>query len=153
MGWFVVSICLPLLAPLFGLFILSRLPLPQSARSRLNYLVPFKDGQLCWIAIGFCASALYEVAVLAPYRRAVPEAAAGWINGWLIVLLVTASLIAAGGSIFPTRLHRPSHTSWFEHFSCFTSSLFLTVAAAASYALIHYRWLYALPIFAISGEQ
>ena len=62
MGWFIVSILIPLIAPIIGMLVLQRLPLPVN-NSEKHLLVPIKDGQLCWASVAFCALAMYEIAV------------------------------------------------------------------------------------------
>ncbi len=53
MGWFIVTVALPVLAPMISLICMKAFPLAiPSAQLALVKLV--RDGQLCWAAIGFC---------------------------------------------------------------------------------------------------
>jgi hypothetical protein len=51
MGWLLISIILPLVAPICALLFLRPLPLPPELAPLRNLVVPIKDGQLCWVAI------------------------------------------------------------------------------------------------------
>lgn len=65
MGWILVTVALPVLAPMISLICMKAFPLaiPSAQLALLNLV---KDGQLCWAAIGFCTSALYEMAAPCP---------------------------------------------------------------------------------------
>jgi hypothetical protein len=129
MGWFAVTILLPCLAPLIVCLVFRLLPLPGSAQIPL--LNAFKDGQLCWVAIGFCASAQYELA----QRQPSPD---DWAGGTLSALLVLSSLIAAGGAMFPIQNSAVRGLAWLKHYRCFVASLFVWLAASAIYSVVHY---------------
>lgn len=141
MGWFIVSIFIPLIAPLIALVPFKWLPMPQSAQLNLDFMIPFKDGQLCWGALGFCASALYEIAEPGGQGAIVPIPFVGWANGGLIVVLLAASILAAGGAVFPTHMPQPQGVRWRKHFSTFIASLCVTVLAAGAYTVVHYGLL------------
>jgi hypothetical protein len=100
--------------------------------------VPLKDGQLCWVAIGFCASALYEIGIANPCNFRLPAGMLDYLNGVAIVMIVGSSLLAAGGAMFPTSADRPQGVSWGKHYACFLYSLALTVCAASIYAVVHF---------------
>lgn len=129
MGWFAITILLPCLAPLIASLIFRLLPLP--GHTRTPWLNAFKDGQLCWIAIGLCASAQYELAQRPPSPN-------DWTGGSISVLLVLSSLIAAGGAMFPTKHSPKSGLAWIKHYRCFVVSLLVWVAAGAVYSVVHY---------------
>jgi hypothetical protein len=141
MGWFVVSIFLPLIAPLFALLLIRQLPLPLNILQNVDFMIPFKDAQLCWGALGLCASALYEIAVPGEHGAIVSVAYVGWANGVFITVLVAASILAAMVSIFPTSMPRPAGVPWHKHFGSFVSSLLVTTFAAGSYTVVHYGLL------------
>jgi len=130
MGWLLINICLPILAPLGMYLVFNCIPLPRVPRKRINPLLAVKDGQLCWAAIGFCASGMREV-----YGKAGTE----WILGILVLVLVLSSLLACGGALFQTSIREVRRTAWFSHYRCFIGSLMLTVCAAALYVAAHFK--------------
>jgi hypothetical protein len=105
MGWLAVTIAIPLVAPIILTAIFSVFPLPSKFNAKTKLIVPIKDGQLCWVGMSFCTSAIYEIAdAHRPNGHTLGE---WWVVGCLIVTLVACSIFAAGGSVFPTPLHRP----------------------------------------------
>lgn len=138
MGWFLVTIIVPLIAPLIVFALLRPLPLPEAVRSALRWATPVKDGQLCWVAIAFCASALYEYAVFANGRGMSVDTYLQFANGFAIAILVASSIVAAGGSLFRTPKDKPVGIPWIKHYSCFCASLVLALASSVFYAIIHF---------------
>lgn len=141
MGWLLISIILPLRAPICALLFLRPLPLPSDMRPLLNVLAPIKDDQLCWVAIGFSASAMYEMAVTSLCGTSVLQVFGGYVTGGLVGVIAGGSVVAAGGAIFSTTLVRPAGVSWTRHYSCLLGSLVLTACAAALYAVVHFDLL------------
>jgi len=137
MGWFIVSIVLPFIAPLVALAVFKTLPLPVPT----SLIVPFKDGQLCWGALGCCASALYEIVTPPENQPFVIAGATGWITGALIATLAVSALIATGGAVFFTPLPRPPQVKWWRHFRCLLASVVLTLLATSFYAVVHFDLL------------
>lgn len=137
MGWFIVSILLPLVAPLMAAAVCKAVPLPVT----VELMAPFKDGQLCWGALGFCASALYEMDVPGEHGPIISQAIKSWMSGGVIALLVIAALLAAVGATFVTPLPKPAGVKWYKHFYCFLCSVVITTSAACAYAVIHYGLL------------
>lgn len=127
MGWFLINILLPLIAPVLVLAMLKALPMPQSNRDALDLLTPVKDGQLCWATIAFSASALYEIGAGA---GSVNSDYVGYLQGAAVFLLAMASILAAGGATFRTPLPKPATVPWIRHYSTLTISIFLVVWAA-----------------------
>ncbi|WP_256080202.1 hypothetical protein [Massilia sp. YIM B04103] len=138
MGWILISIILPLTAPLIALSFLRPLAVPESLRPSLSLMVPLKDGQLCWGAISFCAASLYELGIQSWVKAGTGISLQGYLIACLIVLLVVSSLLAAGGAIFPTSNTRPAGIKWHQHYRCFLVSLALTFCASLAYILVHY---------------
>src|SRR5471030_1299470 len=134
MGWFFITILLPLVAPLLALLVFKLFP----QVSPMPLIAPFKDGQLCWGALGFSASALYEIFSSGNKGLAITAASTGWLAGMLIVTLVFSAIIAAQGSVFPKAITPPPGISTARHFNCFFASVALTVLAAILYAVVHY---------------
>ena len=137
MGWFVVSIVIPLIAPILGMWILQRLPLPV-AGSEKHLLVPVKDGQLCWGSVAFCALAMYEIVVPGAEGPLVSGDTMHWLNGGFILLLAASSVIAAGGAVFPTKIRTVSRNNWFQHYQALAASLALTFLSASAYTVVHF---------------
>ena len=136
MGWFIVSIVLPLIAPLLALAVFKTLPLPV----RFTFIGTFKDGQLCWIALGFCASALYEIA--APAGDPQPQSGTiSWLSGALVGVLALSAMTAAGGAVFSTPVLRKPGVKWYVHYKCLLASLIMTFVAAPCYAWVHVNLL------------
>ncbi|XLZ70528.1 hypothetical protein ABT364_00775 [Massilia sp. SR12] len=127
MGWFLVNILLPLIAPVLVFAILKVLPMPQANRDALSFLIPVKDGQLCWAAIAFAASALYEIGT---GRSVLGAVFVGYVQGCAVLLLSMASIVAAGGAIFRTQSRKPATVPWARHYSTLLTSIVLVVWAA-----------------------
>jgi hypothetical protein len=128
MGWFTITILLPCLAPLLASLTFKLLTLPEGAEA--SPMKAFRDGQLCWTALGFCAAAQYELAQ--------QQSIADWQYGLLNVVMVLSSLLAAGGAMFPVVPYRNRDTSWLRHHRVFVCSVGLTVTAAGIYCTIHF---------------
>lgn len=140
MGWFLVSILLPLFAPIAAMWVFQRLPLPVSPE-RKSLLVPIKDGQLCWGGAAFCALAMYELAVPGPEGALVSESARGYANGGFILLMVPSAFLAAGGAIFPTEIVVPLAEPWHKYYEALATSLVLTILSGGAYTVLHYGLL------------
>lgn len=57
MGWFVVTIIVPLVAPILLMAIYGVVQPPPRFKVKTKLVVPIKDGQFCWVGMAFCASA------------------------------------------------------------------------------------------------
>lgn len=139
MGWFLVTVAIPLVAPIVLLALFWLLPLPPAIASQVRLLVPIKDGQLCWGAMGFCVSALYEIAEPSATGRPIDPALVGWANGGFIVLLVFSAVLAAGGAVFSTPLGVPAGVDWRRHYATMLASLGLTALSAGAYTVVHFQ--------------
>ncbi|WP_141213269.1 hypothetical protein [Janthinobacterium sp. PC23-8] len=140
MGWFVASILIPLIAPVLGMLVLQRLPLPVS-ESEKHLLAPVKDGQLCWGSLAFCALAMYEIAVPGTEGPLVSGNTVHWLNGGFVFLLAASAVIAAGGAVFPTKIKAVRWNSWHKHYQALATSLVLTLLSGAAYSVLHYGLL------------
>lgn len=136
MGWFFVNIVLPLLAPIIGMLILQRLPLPLSDE-QIHLLVPIKDGQLCWGAVAFCALTMYEIAVPGTGQLLSGDAV-HWLNTGLTMSLSASALIAAGGAVFPTQIKPVGMHDWYKHYQALATSLGLTALSGLAYTVVHF---------------
>jgi hypothetical protein len=147
--WLGANILLPIIMPQIGMLILilllARNPTPPTG---LNIMAVVKDGQLCWAAIGMGAASYYDVWEAVYRHRPVPEWS-GLAELALLLLMLPAILVAAGGAVFPTPLkpHTGSATvhaqkagalwAWLSHYGIFTASAGITLCAAAIYATLH----------------
>lgn len=134
MGWFIINVLLPLVAPVLVLAILRALPIPIENRLSLNLLIPVKDGQLCWAAIALSSSALYEMGG----RSAMPGVIIGYLQGAAVFLIAMSSILVAGGAIFPTSLLRPTDSSLIRHYSTFAISIFLVFWASIVRVIVQF---------------
>lgn len=129
MGGFAITILLPCLAPLLAWLTFKLLTLPDGVEA--SPMKAFRHGQLCWAAIGFCASALYELAQS-------PSGHIGWLQGGLTLVMVLSSLIATGGAIFPAHRSDAAAVNWISRYRCLMASLVLCVAAGVLYTIVHF---------------
>lgn len=139
MGWFFITIALPLVAPIFLILQYKWLPIPPENAKLARFIAPVKDGQLCWAVIGFCSSAMYEMAVPGKDGRPIDGTYAGWIQAGFVILLVASSSIAAAGAVFPTDIGAPLGKPWYRHYSAFVVSLALTGLAGGAYTVVHFH--------------
>lgn len=130
MGWFFITIALPLLAPIALLLLIRTILLPQPwAKAPLADL--FKEGQLCWLAMSFCASALHELASNARLLELLGVEFVGYVNAALIIILLAAGISAGFGNVF-------RGVPATDHDRLLYFSIGLTFAAASCYTAIHY---------------
>ncbi|ABF10948.1 hypothetical protein [Cupriavidus metallidurans] len=135
MGWFLVTVALPVLAPMISLICMKAFPLAiPSAQLALVSVV--RNGQLCWAAIGFCTSALYELAEPCPPSARVNAIFQGYLNGGMTLLLVLASLFAACGAVLPHTDGYASGVPRRGHNRVLLASLGITSLSAIGFALI-----------------
>jgi hypothetical protein len=140
MGWFLVSILLPLLAPVVAMWVFQRLPLPVPAE-RKSLLMPIKDGQLSWVAVAFCALAMYEIAVPGSDGPLVAGGLLGYVNGLSVLVMVPSAFLAAGGALFPTEIVIPVKGRWYKYYQALAALLGLTTLAAGGDVVVHYGLL------------
>ncbi|WP_454763189.1 hypothetical protein [Cupriavidus campinensis] len=140
MGWFLVTIILPLFAPVAMLLCFRVVPM-SAEPPRVSPLTLVKDGQLCWGAIGFCASGLYEL--LAQLMNGVPldPTLSGFLTFWLVAMLVASSLFAVFGAAYPTALECPPGHAWYHHYRLFALSALVVILAGGAYATVHFDLL------------
>jgi hypothetical protein len=135
-GWFLVTIVAPLVSPLIAFLVLRLLPMPAPLPS-LKMMMAVKDGQWCWAVIAMGASAIYE---LWEAKECAPGWA-GWAMGVLIIVMLSAMLVAAGGAAFSTSLLTTAASgvkAWATHYRVFVGSIVMTVVAAFIYTIIHF---------------
>jgi hypothetical protein len=137
-GWLSITLAVPAIAPLFGVLVFAILPIPNKSPLPLSLLQTVKDAQLCWAAIAYCASALYEIYEPSDGKPVAVHGAVGSLTAGAIILLLISSMVAAGGATFPTPIGVPQNTKWWKHYSALLNSIWITVLSAALYAVIHY---------------
>ncbi len=137
MGWFFITVLLPALAPLIAVLCMRILPIPLSA-AKLSVVNVFKDGQLCWAAIGVCISGLYELGEAAATGAVMNFDFHHYLLSALVATLVVASVFAAGGAVFLTPHERPRGVSWVSHFRLMSCSLGVMAIAAFLYSVVHF---------------
>jgi hypothetical protein len=141
MGWFVVTIIVPLVSPIILIAIYGVVPLPPRFSAKTKLVAPIKDGQLCWVGMAFCASAMYEIASARGPDGQPLQHFSGvwwWAIGGLIGALVGCSFIAASGAVFSTPLRIPMGKPWYRHYTTLIWSAALTLAAAGIYMVVHF---------------
>lgn len=134
MLWFIVTVVLPLSLPVLAMLCLQLFP---TFASTARWIVPIKDGQLCWGAIGMAFSGMYEI--LFPAQSANVD---GGMRGAAVIgfalLLFFSALIAAVGAIAPTVMPKPAGAEWYRHYSILAASLAITLVAIVSYTVVHF---------------
>ena len=136
MTWFLVTIGLPVVLPILTMVVIGWTPL---AALGAHWLVPIKDGQLCWLALAMSFSGLYEL--FADTRG--PGLITGQWLTWVVLLfafliLFSGLLAALGGLGTPVALPRPSGTSVVKHFAVLIASSAFTIISAAMYTVVHF---------------
>jgi hypothetical protein len=133
--WILVTIVLPLALPVIAMLFLAPFP-PFSGTAR--WIVPIKDGQLCWGAIAMAFSGMYEA--LFPSQSGAVD---GTFRGAMVIALALvvffSALLAALGAVAPTAMPAPSGTPWRRHYVTLTRSAVITAIAAVIYTAIHFK--------------
>jgi len=138
-GWFFVNIVAPLLLPVVGILPLRLLPLGAHP-SGLLLMSTVKDGQLCWAVIAMGTSTIYELWVALEAHKQVPTWAGVALAG-VILIMLPAMTVAAGGSVFSTPIRTTSargFRAWFLHYKVFVASVVMAAVAAFIYTELHF---------------
>lgn len=133
MGWFLISILIPVVAPvvLLSLYMLA----PVQPSTQTNLITQVKDGQLSWAAFAFCASALYE---LAAARIPLDKSVANWSQGVMTALLLISAFFAFFSVVHPTPIPPPAGRPWYRHFGLLVGSGLVVSASAVAYTCLHF---------------
>jgi hypothetical protein len=137
-GWFLVSIVMPLTLPALGVLPLQLLPLPAPT-GRIRLMATVKDGQLCWVVVAMGASAIYELWRAITAHRPIPPWS-GIALSVIICAMVAGMSLAAGGAVFssPLLTTRPGGLkAWATHYRVFVTSAALSAVVALAYAALH----------------
>jgi hypothetical protein len=138
MVWFFVTVLVPLLAPFLLVPLFWILPISSHLKEDARLVALAKDGQLCWVAMGFCVSGLYDIAVRAIDHTPYSASSAATLFIGLVIVLVISAILAAGGAVFPTSLQVPAGVSWHRHYLNLIASSSFTILAAAGYTVVHF---------------
>lgn len=135
MAWFFLTIMVPLFAP-FAL-VPAFWMLSKSADAKIVVLA--KDGQLCWVSMGFCVAGLYDIAerVVSSHKDYNSSSATALFIS-LVILLVFSAILAAGGAVFPTSLRDSEGVAWHRHYVNLVVSSVITLLAAIGYTVVHF---------------
>jgi hypothetical protein len=137
-GWFIVSIVMPLTLPALGVVPLQLLPLPVPI-GRIRLMATVKDGQLCWVVVAMGASAIYELWRAITAHRPIPSWS-GIALGAILIAMLAGILLAAGGAVFssPVLTTRAGGLkAWAGHYRVFVFSAVLSAIVALPYAALH----------------
>ena len=134
LGWIMISLLLPILAPFLGLWIIKGFGFPNGVPGPIQLI---KDGQLGWAAVSFCCSALYEIFVPGTGMVALTGLDYGLPISGAIFLLVASGMIAAVGTAFPVTYPKPAGISPWKHYEVLIKSVGLTALSALLYGLVH----------------
>lgn len=140
MGWFLITIALPLVVPVALLLCMKAAPIPAPPE-RMNPITLVKDGQLCWAAIAFCASGMYELIEQVFDGPGYDRTVTGYLSFGLISTMIISGVLAACGPVFPTSLGRPASLSWYRHYRLLAFSMVMVAISSGIYATIHYGLL------------
>ena len=136
LGWFMVTVVGPLLLPVAGIVPFRLLPIGIPVR----LMATVKDGQLCWAAVAMGASSIYELWQAVQAHGPLPP-----MSGPLLTLdipiMLSAMMIAAGGSVFNTPWPAAGldRREWISHYRVFVVSAIMTATTAAIYAYFHFH--------------
>jgi hypothetical protein len=138
MAWFFVTVVIPLLAPFLLVPIFWILPISAHLKADAKLVALAKDGQFCWVAMGYCVSGLFDIAerVIGHTHYNATSAATLFIG--LVIVLVISAILAAGGAVFPTLLRVPKGIAWHRHYLNLIASSIFTILAAAGYTVVHF---------------
>jgi hypothetical protein len=135
MLWVLVTIVLPLTLPVLAMLFLEPFA-PFSGTAK--WILPIKDGQLCWGAIAMAFSGMYEV--LFPSQSATVDAMFRSAVVISLALVVFCSvLFAAVGAVAPTCGPAPAGRPWHTHYVTLIRSAVTTTVAAAIYTAVHFN--------------
>ena len=140
MGWFIVNIAVPVFVPVLFLGLAKLCCLPSSAMKRTRLVSLFENGQLGWVALGFTASAAFEIYLYLISPECTDPFRAGVLLGIDLTLLVSAGYVAATGALFPVKTHKmPTYASkhWIRENRLMLGTSILTILAASTYVYVH----------------
>jgi hypothetical protein len=102
LGWFLLNVGVPLLAPLA---LLPLLGAGRKDRGKVKVLIRWaiRDGQLYWPVVAMCAAACYDAAGTFANPRAEPgtvNSTLAWLAiGWHVLIIVVSSVLVTVGAM------------------------------------------------------
>ncbi|CAN7154430.1 hypothetical protein LJR289_000114 [Pseudoduganella sp. LjRoot289] len=140
LGWFLLNVGVPLLAPLA---LLPLLGAGRQHRGKVRMLIKWavQDGQLYWPVIAMCAAACYEAAGSFARQTAGADAlnaALAWLSiGWHVLFIVASSvLVTVSTTDATTNLARDGSESVLSPLVLI--SIVISALTASSYSATHY---------------
>lgn len=140
LGWFLLNVCIPLLAPIA---LLPLLGAGRSHRGKIKLLVRWsvQDGQLYWPVIAMCATACHEAAgVFAhPLDETGPHyPMLAWLAiGWHVLIIVISSVLVTVGTVDATN-SEPHDLNELALPPLVLISITLSVTTAFTFSATHY---------------
>ena len=144
--WIVINIVLPVMLPVLGLWLM-RVSLVKSeddaarkqALAARRYVMLFKDGQLGWVALLMCFTALSEfVEGLTKHKKAAPD----WTALFFLVVaftILSAGVFAANGAVDSIKvIEAKTLLKWIRYYGVAFWSMVLTVIAAVALSVAHF---------------
>lgn len=135
--WVVVNLVAPVAVPIVGALVVAPFVYTAGAADRRGHpLGAFKDGQLCWVVMGMCFNAFYELVVPAKDVK-IPADFSVNMGVALLCVLVPSIGIAILGSAMPVAWPVPSPTplgpkaalwKFIVDYPIFIASVIMTVA-------------------------
>jgi hypothetical protein len=137
-GWFVTSLVIGAGAPAAGMWLMSLLnkateKLQKPTQFTIDYFVPYRDGQLGYVVLGWCMGALVELVKSHFSAPKGNEIASGL--GMLFFALIGVTLSAIGASNPATP--KPAADKAWHHYTLFRWSVRLSVIAFIGAFLVH----------------
>lgn len=93
MGWFFVTIIVPVFSTIGVLFLMKLIPAPKEYKEKAEVIKAVRDGQLGWVVVGIGSGLLYEAFSLKEPNHVVTT---------LVIVLIGANAFLSGfGIMFP----------------------------------------------------
>lgn len=152
MGWFFITLVLPIALPVVILALLRCVDLPKPYSERAHPLRVVRDGQLGWIAMSFAASCSYELWAQVSGNRSATHDSAGLVLVVSVVLLVVSGVLSMAGTLFPfdeSKVQGVGWKAWLVHYKLFAATAFCTALTTVLYTVVHFYLSVApgLPVF------
>ncbi|CAB3775035.1 hypothetical protein [Paraburkholderia humisilvae] len=119
-GWFVTSLMIGAGAPAAGMWLTSVLNTATEKLSKptefvINYFVPYRDGQLGYVVLGWAMGAIVEL--MKSYFTA-PKGNEIASGGGMVVLALIGTALSAIGASNPAKPKPADETAW-RHYTLF----------------------------------
>lgn len=145
--WIFTSVVLPAVAPLAGMALIRQTQLSNDNEDdrkkeveRRRYITQYKDGQLGYIAIAYCFSALAEL-FAAISKHGWPSVMGPALLLTMMFVTMASILFAAQGAAYPARMlpetTTPGRKEWIKNYGTLFCTILLTLVAALMAIGIH----------------